>query len=239
MTVKPQIIVLPGLDGDGALRDPLKAALSRIAPTEVIGYPPQLYRYDDMLAFVRERLPGSAFILIAESYGGPLALRLAAERPEGLTGIIFVVTFARSPAWVPKWLVRLLKRLPGPRGALLNLILRLGGGRRARRDVILDMAQVAERLPRKTASNRLAEVLLADLRPELAALDVPMIYVQATHDRSVPARMAQDFAQAGVPIIRTEGTHYLLEEAPERAADALESHIRKMLDQGPIAISCG
>lgn len=76
----PSAIVLPGLDGTGVLLEDFAAALSEHFDVQVIPYPADKpLRYPQLCAFVRERLPPGDFILVAESFSGPVALRLAAE----------------------------------------------------------------------------------------------------------------------------------------------------------------
>ena len=66
-------------------------------------------------------------MIVAESYGGPVAINLAARQPNGLKGIVFVVTFARPPRYVPRFLLPLIWRLPvrSPRGH--HLMFRITG----------------------------------------------------------------------------------------------------------------
>jgi hypothetical protein len=47
---------------------------------------------------VRAALPTRGrFVLLAESFSGPLAIRIAADPPSALVGLILCVTFARNP----------------------------------------------------------------------------------------------------------------------------------------------
>ncbi|MEO8531698.1 MAG: alpha/beta hydrolase [Deltaproteobacteria bacterium] len=226
---QPQIIVLPGLDGDVDLRAPLQAALSKIAPCQVIGYPRDIADYGDMQSHVAPLLPAGDFILIAESYGGPLAVMLAARGLPGLKGIVFVVTFAHQPRYAPQAIVPALGWLPKPGRLAMRAILWLGGGWRAKSSAIAAMTEVGLRLPGETTSGRLKAVMSVDVRRELAALNVPMVYLQAASDQSVPRRAADDFVAAGAELIRLPGTHYLLEETPDRAAAVLHDPIQRML----------
>jgi pimeloyl-[acyl-carrier protein] methyl ester esterase len=104
-----KLILLPGLDGTGKLFSPLLKVLSKL-DCEVIALPEtgdQDYRTHT--AWVRKRLPEQDFILIAESFSGPIAVALAQDGVENLKGIVFVATFLSAPN---KKLIKLARFLP-------------------------------------------------------------------------------------------------------------------------------
>ena len=93
------LIILPGLDGTGMR---LGAFIERIGSefdTQLIGFPVDTaLDYAQLEAWVRARLPvGRPFALLAESFSGPLAVRIGAAPPAGLTAVILCGSFVRSP----------------------------------------------------------------------------------------------------------------------------------------------
>lgn len=81
---------------------------------EVVAYPADRVLDDQLQAFVADRLPGDApFLLVGESFSGPFAIRIAASRPPGLSGLVLCASFAVSPR---PWLgpLRPLLGLPLP-----------------------------------------------------------------------------------------------------------------------------
>ncbi len=84
------LLLLPGLDGTGKLFARFAAELpGNIEPT-VIPLPaeprPGLER---LASAMRERLPiGRPYALLAESFSGPVAIRLAAEQPPDLVALV-------------------------------------------------------------------------------------------------------------------------------------------------------
>ena len=66
---------------------------------DVVAYPvDSVIDYAGLTDHVRTLLPReSPFVLVAESFSGPIALRLASAPPHGLKGIVLVCTFAASP----------------------------------------------------------------------------------------------------------------------------------------------
>ena len=97
-TLPPALVLLPGMDGTGLMFGPILPFLEGLDP-RVVRYPAELTSYPDCLAFARAQLPlDRPFLLLGESFSGPIAIALAAERPEGLQGLVLCVTFARNPS---------------------------------------------------------------------------------------------------------------------------------------------
>ena len=113
------LVLLPGLDGTGVLFRPLLGALPPSLPVTVVIYPPdQPLDYEALLPLVMAALPvASPFVLLGESFSGPLALRAAACRPAGLVGVVLSASFYRSPhPYLPSWIRGLV------RPALLRIV---------------------------------------------------------------------------------------------------------------------
>ncbi|MBC7989027.1 MAG: hypothetical protein H7Y19_05525 [Luteimonas sp.] len=78
-----RVIVLPGLDGTGELLDAFAAALAPEFDAQIIPYPrDRMLGYADLTQLVIAAMPrNEPFLLVAESFSGPIALRVAATRP--------------------------------------------------------------------------------------------------------------------------------------------------------------
>src|SRR5688572_22228863 len=98
----PRIVLLPGLDGTGKLFAPLLGALEPEFECQVVSYPDSLTDYAAHEAHVRAVLPKDRpFMVLGESFSGPIAVRLGANPPPSLAGIILSASFLRSPhAWL-------------------------------------------------------------------------------------------------------------------------------------------
>ncbi|MCA9686896.1 MAG: alpha/beta hydrolase, partial [Myxococcales bacterium] len=112
MTPPPlRVLLLPGLDGTGRLFAPLLPALPSNWRPEVVAYPGgEVLGYDALEGQLRAAFAGEDTLVIAESFSGPLAIRLAADPPPGLRALVLVATFARPPA--PRLATRLFRVLP-------------------------------------------------------------------------------------------------------------------------------
>src|SRR5262245_40814685 len=96
-------LVLTGLDGGGELLGDFLAAMAPRFQAQALSYPrdPTL-GYDELVEWVWPRLPvDEDFVLIGESFSGPIAIRLAARRPPRLAGLVLCASFARAPR--PPW----------------------------------------------------------------------------------------------------------------------------------------
>lgn len=84
------LVLLPGLDGTGELFDPLVRELGPDLSIRVVRYPqdPGL-GYKELLQFARDALPPTEpLVLLGESFSGPIAIQLSAERPDQVRGLI-------------------------------------------------------------------------------------------------------------------------------------------------------
>ena len=101
------LLLLPGLDGSGVMFRPLLSHLPKEIRPIVVSYPPgEMLSYDELLPRVLAAIPDDLpFVLLGESFSGPLAIMAAAKCPPGLIGMILCATFVRNPVWFrPGWL---------------------------------------------------------------------------------------------------------------------------------------
>src|SRR5262249_52151039 len=94
-----RLVLLPGMDGTGILLEPLLELLPADLVAKVVSYPAnEPCGYEGLLKIVRAALPEDGpFILLGESFSGPLAIIAADARPRGLQGVVLCASFVRSP----------------------------------------------------------------------------------------------------------------------------------------------
>lgn len=212
------IVILPGLDGTRALTSEVEARLCREHKVLALHYPPDLSGYDDIQAWLTRALPVEDYILIAQSFSGPLAIMIGATRPSNLKGIVFIASFAKSPRKVPAFFAHALRGVPVQSRLMAWLAQPMLMGKWANSAFTARFRESLSHVPASTLAARLQQVLRVNVVKEIDHIEVPYIYLQATRDRLVPARMAQDFYHSTSAIKRIDGPHFLLQANPEDAA---------------------
>src|ERR1700676_3893798 len=93
------LVLLPGLDGTGELFANFIAALPESWTATTVAYPSDRFlSYTDLHPFVSAAVPQSdRFVLVAESFSTPLAVRYAATNPRNLAAVIICAGFVGSP----------------------------------------------------------------------------------------------------------------------------------------------
>lgn len=224
-THMPALVLMPGMDGTGDLFAPLLAALDARVETIVVRYPSdRLLDYAGLIPIARAALPaGRPFVIVAESFSGPIGISLAAERPRGLRGLALCGTFARNPrpmlAGIARWSQSIPMNDVLPRIAL-PAMLGTGAGPSLRAQV----EQTVRSIPHEVLRARLDAVLRVDVSRELAMLDAPILYLQASRDRAVPKSAANLIRRIrpDTKLVRVDAPHFLLQVAANAAAVELE-----------------
>ena len=220
-----RVILLPGLDGTGELLAEFAAALAPEFDPSVLPYPPdRVLDYPQLTAWVRERLPrDEPFALVAESYSGPVALALAAERPADLVGVVLCASFAKAPR--PRWgpllgLMPLAALGRLPLILLMPLLMGRWSSRRWAGRVHAALRGVAPAVLRQ----RLRDVTTVDLASCIGRIACPLLYLRASRDRLVGAdnwQLIRDASRHAV-CIEIEGPHFLLQAKPRECAAAIK-----------------
>ena len=218
------LVVLPGLDATGTLHDGfLEAARERFDSACVLAYPRDVLDYAALERWVRGRLPeDTPFVLLGESFSGPVAIAIAAKPPRGLRGMVLSTSFARAP--VP-WLARmapLIRRTPlpvPPTRMLLPFLL----GRWSTRGLEHALGEAVRSVPSRVLRFRAALALQADASDLLASIAVPTLCLRATQDRLLSRSCANQIL-ASIPgsiAIDVCGPHLLLQAAATACARAV------------------
>lgn len=227
-----KLVLLPGLDGTGLLFEPLCRELSPDIIPEVISYPTQqTATYSELIELVRPKLPtGESYVLLAESFSGPVAIKLAAERPTGLRGLILCASFVTCPhRFVPRWAARLVVPAmfyPAPMLAKFRALVGKYSSPELRSLIDKSLSSVSSGV----LAERLREVIRVDVTGELQRCRVPILYLQGTRDYVVPSsnltRIRQ--LQPDVESIQITAPHMILQTQPVATAEAIERFVRKV-----------
>ncbi len=227
-----KLVLLPGLDGTGLLFEPLCRVLSPAITSEVISYPTQqTASYDELAELVRPKLPtDEPFIFLAESFSGPVAIKLAAERPAGLRGLILCASFVTCPhRFVPRWAAHGVfpaMFYPAPLLAKFRALVGNYSSPELRSLIDKSLNSVAPAV----LAERLRQVIRVDVTCEFRRCVVPMLYLQGTQDYVVPASNLTRIRQIlpDVQAVQINAPHMILQTQPVIAAEAIERFIRQL-----------
>lgn len=219
------LIVLPGLDGTATLHSAFSAAArTAFDSVAIISYPSnEVLDYVALEKLVRSELPTTApFVLLGESFSGPIALSIAANPPPNLLGVVLSTTFAKSP--VPLFgpfasFVRFapVRALPF---SLLSWWL-LGGWATPQLEAELQSALLA--VTPEVLRSRAETALKANALTVCQSVTLPVLYLRGTNDRLLNRYASRQISEAIEHCIIKDiaGPHLLLQAAPEACAQAV------------------
>ncbi|PJI92093.1 pimeloyl-ACP methyl ester carboxylesterase [Yoonia maricola] len=224
-----QIIVLPGLDGDGNLAQPFCDALRGHSVT-ALNYPDHLTSYADLVPWVLAQLPKGPVTLIAQSFSGPVAAQLVQQQSAKIDAVVYVATFAMRPRRIPKGAVRAARYLPITSGFMIKLMQPWITGQWSDAAFLAQFSQSLSRVKSETLIARLRAVLSVDVRSHITHATVPSIYLRASCDRLVPRRASTAFSN----VVTVEGPHFLLQTVPTEAAAVVADFLNTLsVDRAP------
>jgi pimeloyl-ACP methyl ester carboxylesterase len=229
---RPPLVLLPGLDGTGKLFRDFVRVLGSDIETQIVSYPKdEPSGYEELEALARAALPkDGTFVLLGESFSGPIAIRIAANPPIGLVGVILCGTFAKNPypllgkagplaAWFP------VKSLP--RWVRAPLMWGSMSPDRAPDQLTRAMADVSEVVIRR----RIAALLAVDESAALTRIVLPMLVLQAGNDLVVPRAATRWIVKIAhhAQLVEIDGPHLLLQTRPVECAEAVMRFLQTLI----------
>jgi pimeloyl-ACP methyl ester carboxylesterase len=225
----PAIVLLPGMDGTGALLQDLAAALGAKFEVVVVSYPPDgALDYVALEHVARAWLPSNQpFVLVAESFSGPIAISIAASNVRGLAGLVLCCTFAQCPRRtlrVLRALIPMIRTSRVPAFAVRGLLLGRWSSESLQRAITAALAKVSAAVVRA----RLRSIASVDVLAKLRQITVPLLCVSATSDRLVPASAANLIMRntSAARLVQLEGPHSLLQVAASSVATVVLEFVR-------------
>jgi pimeloyl-ACP methyl ester carboxylesterase len=217
MTRKPlTLILLPGMHGTADLFGPFLDVVPDDVRTRAVEYPTDVpLGYDNLVAVVeRQTRDETDMVVVAESFSGPVGIRLAARHPGRVRGLVLSGTFV-VPPWPSalRWAMRpFVFRLPAPAWAVRFVVAGCDVS-----DAYVDVVREAiQRTSPRVLARRARDALTADSTTALREVRCPVLVLQGRQDHTVPPRNAERLRRArpDARVTRLDGPHLLLQSRP-------------------------
>ncbi len=224
------LVLLPGLDGTEIFFGPLLAQLPPWIDPVVVTYPANGPNgYDDLMPTVLEAVDKlKEFAILGWSFGGPLALMVAARRPAQVTGVLLCSTFVTPPH----------PGLTPYRSAVTAPVIATVRALRRMRFLIPGWATTELRKAKGMTWRRIKSGVLArraraalgvDARMLLADCRTPLLYLVSTRDEVIARRNLEEVL-AHAPhtkVVEIEGPHLALFTNPVQSAACIANFLRR------------
>jgi len=221
------------MEGSGEFFAPLLQFLGASINTQVIPFPQDnVLTYEQLTDFVKKQVPlHTPYVLLGESFSGPIAVSIAAPKPPNLIGLILVGTFIRSPLPLPPSLWNTVCRLP-PSWLPFRFVAWFLLNGYGTRELLSQLYTVLSGIPDRVMQERLRSILEVDVSKEATAINVPMLYIRASQDKIVP-RSASELIlsfQPAMQIAEMNGPHFILQIQPKTATGIILRFIQGLID---------
>jgi pimeloyl-[acyl-carrier protein] methyl ester esterase len=218
------------MDGTGTLFDSFARELAKRFVVTIVRYPgDQALTFFALAELVQRSIPTSApYVLIAESFSTPVAILCAARLDPNLRGLVLCAGFPRSP--VPEWvaplaaLLRPVFSVPLPETIAKQLLL----GSTYQSSLLTEVRNAIAAVNAGVLSQRLQMIARCDVRRELRATSVPLLYIRGTEDRLVGMRSYEDIRgeRPDTFLAEIKAPHLVFQREPEEAAEKVGAFVQ-------------
>lgn len=229
-----KLIFLSGMDGTGKLFEGVISHLNDF-DCEVITYSTTTAQdYQTLTNQVKNQLPDQDFVLIAESFSGPIAAELAKDNvAKGLKAIIFVATFLSPPnrfllATSRIFPLKFMSKLPGSKFIQQKLFF----GEYATNKILNLFNETVNGITTRTLKERIKAMQYVKF--ESSTIDVSAAYLLPLSDRLVPKAKAREFQNyfSNIEILEMDGPHFILQAKPKESANLICNFLDSLNQRG-------
>lgn len=222
-------MLLPGLNGTVGLFDPLLSVATNEYELVVISYPThQVKSYEELTEYVLEEIGSikGRFVVVGESFSGPIVILLSARSINGLIGTILVATFASAPyltlaKYLPWTLIFQLAKI------VYWVRIKLSNEKKA--SILKAVSIELQKVSPAVLAARTRAALSVDVSKELQKSRVPIVYFSAKYDVLVPKWNLKKIIKIkpDINVITFNINHFLLQSAPQQAWEAIDKFIKE------------
>lgn len=215
------LVLLPGLDGTEIFFAPLLAHLPTSIEPLVITYPSSgANDYESLLPIVLDKIKHlESFVIMGLSFGGPLALMVAAHCAPQVRGVILCASFVTAPR--PR-LARFRIFLSTPLIALTRALrrLRLLVPGYASSEFRRAKAITWKRVNARELAARSRSALSVDARPQLRKCSERLMYMVCTQDEVISRASLKQILEIApqTKVAEIEGPHFAIFTNPSQSA---------------------
>ena len=226
------LILLPGLDGTGELFTPFIEHLPEHIHPIVVSYPrDKPYGYKELVPLVLSYLSREDnFLILGESFSGPLAVKIAHLNPKGLKGLILCASFIKNPfRFLPSWL-SIFSISPIYYFWPAAIILRAPLSKNAEKDLIKRGLKAVKSVKPKVVAGRVKSILKVNVEKELEGCKVPILYIKSEKDHLVKEHNLINIQSIKNDVVVSEidTKHFVLQLEPKRAVEEIVKFIKQI-----------
>jgi pimeloyl-ACP methyl ester carboxylesterase len=177
---------------------------------------------------VRQQVPSDEdYVLLGESFSGPVAIEIAAMQAKNLKALILSSTFVSNPLLVPQIMSFLLRGpafVVGPPQFVVNRYLL---GEKPPLDLVETFWNAKRSVRPDVLAFRMRSVMNVDVREAFAACRLPTLYLLAKQDRLVKIRSLAQMRRIKpeMTIVEIEGPHLLMQCEPAKCVEAIAHYL--------------
>jgi pimeloyl-[acyl-carrier protein] methyl ester esterase len=220
------------MHGSSELFADFTSALPTWLETRILSYPNDvLLSNSELLDLIRSFVPASEpFVILAESFSTPLSIQFAAANPPNLKGLILCAGFATSPLRgatriLGRYLTPVLPLLPaGIAGAIMV------SGSHAPESIFARLRSAINSVGPAVLVDRARSALTCNVLDELSRVTVPVLYMQAAHDRLINPECLEEMRRVKpeIEVVVLNGAHVLLQVMPQESAEVVARFVRRL-----------
>ena len=225
-------VLLPGIDGTGRNFGPLIEQLPSWISPQVIAYPShEVLSYVQLTELLQPLLPtDKPYILIAESFAGPLALLLSQRAGDNLKALVLCVTFVSNPRprlakLAPLLLHEWLLAVP-PQKWMARLFVT---GFDVSDAMLAQALEIHRHMSPHVILQRLREVIRIDVRDRLRTCRLPVLHLYAKRDHLILQGATREIhsLRPDIQSLGIDGSHFLLQTRPQQCVAAIVAFLHE------------